>query len=386
MPRSLSIAADEQIPFVHRALSDFSRITLLDGHKINKRSIKDADALLVRSITPVNETLLDSTPIRFVGSATSGIDHVDLGYLEKAGIKFAHAPGSNARAVAEYVLSSLFAIAELRGFSLTDKTVGIVGCGHTGSRLASFLRTLGVNCLLNDPPLVKTGADGPYVDLIDIFDADIISLHVPLSYEGNFATYGMVNDAFLSRLKKNVILINTSRGEVVDENSLITFKHHNPEAILILDVWRNEPGINPELLQQTLLATPHIAGYSLGSKIRAGVMLLRALAAFFGLKTDVMPFSDPFPAEKGGLIELEKLEEDAIRCAVMRSYDIRSDAVVLRHLVNLPTAEQGRYYDSLRKNYPLRHEFTDFLIRARDIDEDTASRLGQLGFSPDIAA
>lgn len=356
-----------------RAFAGAADVTLLDGRGIDPPAVREADALLVRSVTPVNAALLKGSAVRFVGSATSGIDHIDRAYLASAGIEFAHAPGSNARPVAEYALASLFALARRRGFSLRDKTVGIIGCGHTGSHLARFLTALGVSCLKNDPPLARKGAAGAYVALETVFAADIISLHVPLNYEGADKTHKLVNRRLLSNLKRDVILLNTSRGAVIDEAALIRFRRQNPRAMLALDVWRNEPRINPALLAETAIATPHIAGYSRGARLRAARMLLAALAAHSGHEAEI---TDSRPAQK----HILEAGQDIIPRAVMRACDVEGDAGLLGGLGGLEEPQRGEYFDNLRKNYPLRREFSDYIVRARGMAPDTASRLRQLGF------
>ena len=277
MAQSLSIIADRQILLANEAFSKFGDVKLVDGRSIDQQMVKHADVLLVRSVTQVNESLLKDSKVSFVGSATSGIDHIDLEYLEKSKIYFSHAPGSNARSVAEYVLSSLLVAAEYHGFPLSDKTVGIIGCGQVGSRVKRFLQALGVRCLLNDPPLFDLTQDQSYVELDHLFEADIITLHVPLTLDGEYPSYKLVNKSFLDRLKSDVIFINTARGEVVDEIALLGFKKSNPTSSLILDVWCNEPEINTDLLRETFIATPHIAGYSYDGKLKATAKLAEAL-------------------------------------------------------------------------------------------------------------
>lgn len=375
MSQPLSIVADQQILFAKEAFSDFGKVTLVDGRSIEQQTIENADVLLVRSVTRVDKALLENSPVRFVGSATSGIDHIDLAYLENSDIYFTHAPGSNARSVAEYVLSSLFAVSELHEFSLAEKTVGIIGCGQVGSRLKRFLNALGVKCLINDPPLALSTGDNLYVELEEALTADIISLHVPLNLDGEFPTKDLLNKSLLSRLKADVILINTSRGEVINEIDVLEFKKNNPDSTLILDVWRNEPEINLDLLQQTLIATPHIAGYSLDGKLKATRILLDALIEYTGHEAETSNLS--FLDQEQHTLELEN---DIVQLAVMQSYDVRSDAVALRNLVTFEEKECAAYFDSLRKNYPVRREFTCRIIRSDNMSNEVADQLEQLGF------
>lgn len=381
MTASLSIVADQQILFAKEVFSNFGTVELVDGRSINQASVKNADVLLVRSVTKVNEALLKDSQVSFVGSATSGIDHIDTDYLEKSKIHFTHAPGSNARSVAEYVLSSLFATAEYNGFDLTKKTVGIIGCGQVGSRVQRFMEALGVRCLLNDPPLSEQNPNADYVDLDRIMEADIISLHVPLTTDGKYPSHNLVNEQFLSRLKPDAILINTSRGQVIDEAAVLSFKEANPKATLILDVWCNEPLINIDLLQQTFIGTPHIAGYSYDGKLKATRVLAEALQCKTGVNlTDTATLHAEYMTDT-----IEYNDENAIQLAVMRTYDVRSDAIALGSVSGLTPEERGMYFDSLRKHYPIRREFTNREINTKNLNEKMKQSLQDLGFKVGMA-
>jgi erythronate-4-phosphate dehydrogenase len=376
MPASLTIIADRQILLAEETFSRFGKVELVDGRSIDQSSVKNTDVLLVRSVTQVDESLLKNSKIWFVGSATSGIDHIDTDYLKKTNISFVHAPGSNARSVAEYVLSSLLATAEFNNFDLTKKTVGIIGCGQVGSRVKRFLESLGVQCLLNDPPLAEQGTTESYVGLERVLEADIITVHVPLTIDGKYPTSKLVDKSFLDRLKADVVLINTSRGEVIDESVLLSFKETNPESTLILDVWCNEPGININLLQQTFIGTPHIAGYSYDGKLKATKMLAEALLAQTKNMPDIAQVLTPEPVTD----TIEYNDDTAVQLAVMQTYDIRSDAIALRELISMPSGERGVYFDSLRKNYPIRREFTNRRINTKNLNNEMKQCLLELGF------
>ncbi len=376
MSQPLSIVADQQILLAREAFSVFGNVQLVDGRSIDQDAVKDADVLLVRSVTKVNETLLKNSKINFVGSATSGIDHIDTDYLQKSNITFSHALGSNARSVAEYILSSLFVTAEQQNFSLTEKTVGIIGCGQVGSRVKRFMDALGIKCLINDPPLADQESSHDYVELDEIMTADIITLHVPLITDSKYPTSKLVNKGFLDKLKPNAVLINTSRGEVVDETALLIFKQENPEATLILDVWCNEPDIDINLLQQTFIATPHIAGYSYDGKLKATEMLFAALNEYTEMKQED---TDLAKQEQ----ELISIDDNQSQLAVLQSYDVRSDAIALRDIVNIDMEKRGNYFDSLRKNYPVRREFTNRTVRINS-NNNISSQLQQLGFKIEI--
>lgn len=381
MSASLTIVADRQILLAEETFSRFGKVELVDGRSIDHSTVKNADVLFVRSVTQVDESLLKNSKIGFVGSATSGIDHIDTDYLKKSNICFAHAPGSNARSVAEYVLSSLLATAEFNNFDLTKKTVGIIGCGQVGSRVKRFLESLGVQCLLNDPPLAEQGLTESYVGLERVLEADIITVHVPLTIEGKYPTSKLVDKSFLDRLKADVVLINTSRGEVVDESALLSFKETNSESILILDVWCSEPEININLLQQTFIGTPHIAGYSYDGKLKATTILAEAFLA----QTKNMPDIAQVVTPESVTDAIEYNDDTAVQLAVMQTYDVRSDAIALRELISMSREERGDYFDSLRKNYPIRREFTNRRINTKNLNHEMKQCLLELGFKTGAA-
>jgi len=216
----MKIIADQQISHVAQAFSEFAEVTLYNGREITAEEIHDADVLLVRSVTAINANLLEDSQVKFVATATSGLNHVDLDYLRQNNIGFTHAKGSNARSVAEYVLSSLFVLADQHDFKFKDKTVGIIGCGEVGSRVVKLLETIGVKTIMNDPPLKAESGNEQYRDLHEVFSADIITLHVPLTKDGPCPTFNLLDEKFLSQLNDNVILLNTARGGVINEAAL----------------------------------------------------------------------------------------------------------------------------------------------------------------------
>lgn len=376
MSQPLTIVADKQILLAEETFSRFGRVELIDGRSLDNSTIKNADVLLVRSVTKVDFSLLKNSKVAFIGSATSGIDHIDTEYLKKNNISFVHAPGSNARSVAEYVLSSLFAIAEYENFDISKKTVGIIGYGQVGSKVKYFLESVGTKCLLNDPPLAEQESEESYHELEQILKADIITLHVPLTTGGQYPTSQLINESFLDKLKPNVILINTSRGEVVDESALLSFKATNPDATFILDVWCDEPEISINLLRQCFIGTPHIAGYSYDGKLKATKILAKAL---FKYTKNVLNDGDVSSLEPiNHIIDCDDVS--AVQLAVMQAYDVRKDAAALRELISMPTAEHGTYFDNLRKNYPIRREFTNRKINTKKINKAMRQCLSELGF------
>ena len=369
----LQIVADENIPYVVRALKELGAVTVLPGRSITPADVQGADALLVRSVTQVDETLLADSSVRFVGSATIGTDHVDQAYLQERGIAFAHAPGSNAESVVEYVLAALLRLSVERGEALRGKTVGIVGCGHIGGRLARRLPALGVRVLKNDPPLAAEEG-GTFVALADVLEeADVVTLHVPLTRRGAHATYHLIGEKELAQQQSGGWLINASRGPIIDGEALVAARADGRPAALVLDVWEGEPTPDPGLLRQTHLATPHIAGYSYDGKVQGTVMLYDALTAYF----DVPRRWDAEVAFAPGLDDQltltppdQSLSETAwLDALVQQMYAIKADDVRLRELLDLPADEHAAHFAGLRKDYPRRRAFSRHRLAAEAVPQ-----------------
>jgi len=373
----LLIVADQQIAFVAEAFSVFGEVRLCKGREITSAIISDADVLLVRSVTPVNEALLKGSRVWFVGSATSGTDHIDRQYLADNNIRFVHAPGSNARSVAEYVLSCLMVLQAIKSVRLNELTVGIIGCGHVGSMLHQFLEVLDVPYLLNDPPLRDERDDPHYRPLHELFQADVISLHVPLSREGHYPTYRLVDANFLAHCKSGMTLINTSRGAVVDEAALLKHLNTDNSFKIMLDVWEHEPEINRDLLAKSLIGTPHIAGYSLEGKVLATKILYQALAEMADF--DVRHWCSSLSMELTDKIVLKDSEE-SIQQAILSHYDVREDSNRLKDMFLQQRERGGDYFDMLRKKYPARREFTSSTIQLSRQDDAQEKMLSGLGF------
>jgi len=361
----LQILADANIPCVEDAFSRFGRVQKKQGRAIGPSDVATADVLLVRSVTPVGPTLLDGHDLRFIGSATIGTDHVDRAYLRRRGIPFAHAPGSNADSVADYVVVALLMLARRRGVSLRDRTVGIVGCGNIGSRLARRLPALGMTVHKNDPPLAraaeKEGALHEFVPLDTVLDeADIITLHVPLKETDPDPTHHLVDAAFLNRLSDGTWLVNTSRGPVVDGDALLEARTQGPVGAAVLDVWENEPSPDPALLEAVDVATPHIAGYAYDGKVRGTAMLYEALCKQLGV--------EPTWA---GTATIQPMSKDALQCMppdprlpttewrfhlALQGYDLPADAAALSDLVDRPPGARADGFKRLRAQYRQRRE------------------------------
>ena len=277
----MKIVADKAIPFVEPFFSTLGEVELLSEAELTATSVRNADCLVVRTVTRVNEELLARSRARCVASATSGTDHIDLDCLRRRGILVFDAKGCNAGAVAEYALSGLFALSADNGLELKGKIAGIIGCGNTGGRLRQLLNAIGIETRVYDPFIRDQNGSLVFQELDEVLDADIISLHVPLTTTGEHPTWRMIGRDFLKRLKTDVTFINTSRGGVADERELLRFAKRNPASRLALDVWDNEPCINQELLAAATLATPHIAGYSLDARVNATRRVYEQARDFF---------------------------------------------------------------------------------------------------------
>ena len=378
----MKIVADENIPCVQQAFASLGEVSLLPGRGLQAAQVRDADILLVRSVTRVDAALLEGSSVRFVGSATIGFDHVDRDYLQQQGIGFATAPGSNATSAAEYVVSALMVLSEQQGFELAGKTVGIIGCGNVGSRVRRKLSALGMQCRVNDPPLQTGGGHDDFVSLDEVLQADIVTVHVPLTRDSRHPTFHLVNETFLERLKPGAIFINTSRGAVADNRALAALLASRDDLSVVLDVWEGEPAISASLLQQVDLGTPHIAGYSYDGKLRGTEMIYRAACEYFAQPV-CWHAADELP--RVASIDLRSRGAGntlAVATAiVLAAYDVRQDDARLRSTLSLSAAERASAFDRLRKEYPVRREFTEATVLLDEPAGELGELLSGLGFS-----
>ncbi|HEX2969377.1 MAG TPA: 4-phosphoerythronate dehydrogenase PdxB [Bacteroidales bacterium] len=370
----MKIVADDKIPFLKGALEKYAEIIYVPGKEINNGIIKDADALLVRTRTKCNEELLKGTAVKFIGTATIGYDHIDTQYCEKNNIKWTNAPGCNSSSVQQYITASILRIAHDHHFNPADKTIGIVGVGNVGSKVEKTAKILGMNVMLNDPPRERKEGKKDFVLLGDIlYNADIITVHVPLITEGEDNTLHLFNEKSFKKMRKGTWFINSSRGEVTDtvslKRALLNDKIH-----AVLDVWENEPEIDLNLMHLAFIATPHIAGYSTDGKANGTAMSVNALAKFFGLPLkNWYPENVPAPADTDFLIDCKgKSDFDIIREAVNHSYNIDRDDMRLR----LSPGD----FEKQRGDYPLRREFPSYKIRLKSGNKEIHKMLKELGF------
>jgi len=370
----MKIFYDENMPFAAEFFADIGQLVPFAGRELTARAVADADVLLVRSITQVNQQLLaENKQLSFVGTATIGVDHIDQQYLFTRNIPFFSAPGCNAVSVAEYVISALVIMAERYLLDIFSLTVGIVGAGNTGSRLSEKLSALGIKHVLCDPLLEKSGDKRNFVSLAQALTCDVISLHVPLTRDGDHPTYHLLDQQKLSLLSEKQILINACRGEVVDNQALLAMKKAGHQLKLIWDVWENEPNILTELIEHTEIATAHIAGYSLEGKARGTEMLYRALCNHLDLPVKIA-LKQLLPLATITKINInQNFDEILLNQLVKMVYDVRRDDSIFRQQI----FTQG--FDHIRKTYPARREFS-----ALSISADMQTKLDvphQLGFT-----
>ena len=361
----MKIVADENIPQVYEAFSDLGEVELLPGREIARVHLLDCQCLLVRTVTQIDRRLLDDTAVEFVGTATVGTDHVDLIYLENNHIAFSNAAGCNAEGVSEYIISGLFALSEHKGFDPFDLKAGIIGCGNIGSRLLQKLQALGIETLINDPPLEEAGTlDYQFVDFDTILSkCNFISLHVPLTREGDHPTFHLFNQERLQQLNRNCILVNAARGSVVDNDALLDLLERRSDLTVFLDTWENEPDISRALLQQVDLATPHVAGYSVEGRLRATQMILDAACEHFS-HTSNWQMGDYLP----DIIALEPLQSsnelEFWQQLFKHHHDIWQDHLSLTNSRNLSDADFARHFESLRRVYEQRFEYDRYRLPA----------------------
>ena len=358
------IVADENIPLLDAFFAGFGEIRRVPGRSIDRATVEQADVLLVRSVTNVNRALLEGSKVRFVGTCTIGTDHLDLEYFNEAGITWSSAPGCNARGVVDYVLGSLMTLAEIEGVDLTQRTYGVVGAGEVGGRLINVLKGLGWNVKVCDPPR-QAAEGGDYVSLEQIIEqCDVISLHTPLTRSGNSATWHLFDQQRLQQLKPGAWLINAARGPVVDNAALREVLLEREDLQAVLDVWEAEPEVDVALAELCVLATPHIAGYSLDGKQRGTAQIYQAYCEFIDQPASIQ-LNDLLPAPWLSQVTLHADSDPAWALAMLCRgvYDPRRDDADFRRSLVGSVAEQRAAFDVLRKQYPVRREIEGLKVR-----------------------
>lgn len=376
----MNIVADENIPLAAELFGALGQVQLYPGRSISAGIVNNADVLLVRSVTPVTESLLKNSQVRFVGSTTIGVDHIDTNYLNQRAIGYCNAPGCNAQSVVEYVVSVLSVLSEQQAFRLQEKSIGIVGRGQIGSRLAGTMKNLGLQVVAHDPPRRDRGETDLY-DLQEALACDIISIHVPLVTDGPYPTNKLLSSEHFEDLTESQILINSSRGNVLDEEALLQKLKKPGRPTVVLDVFDKEPAINVELAKLCHFATPHIAGYSLEGRTNGSEMVYRKLCQYSGLpiRKNAQQFL-PEPALQRLEFSADSDVEYALNTCIRACYDVRTDHFSLRHSLSLEPALRALVFDSLRKNYRRRQSFGKTRVRVPDKCPAMKQSLAAVGF------
>lgn len=373
----MKIVCDNKIPFLKGVLEPYAEVVYLPGKETTPEVVRDADALITRTRTICNEALLKGSSVKVIASATIGYDHIDTAWCERNGILWKNAPGCNSHSVEQYIASVLCTLARRFSFSFKDMTLGVVGVGNVGSKVARTAGLLGMKVLLNDPPRERREGPEGFTDLDTIVEkADIITLHVPLFKDGPDRTWHLFDRKRISRLRPDQILINSSRGPVVDNSA---FK----EALLrgalkagVLDTWEKEPELDRELLGALAIATPHIAGYSADGKANGTAASVRTVSECLGLPlTDWSPRDIPAPTQRldFSIDARGKSLQDILSEAILHTYDVREDDARLR------VAPEA--FETLRGDYPIRREPTAFTLRPSGASRGASTTLSSLGFN-----
>jgi len=393
----MKIVCSSSMPFAREAFGTLGEVTVLEGRSISAEDVKDATLLLVRSTTKVDRELIEGSRVKFVGTATIGIDHLDVEYLRDRGVHWCAAPGCNATSVSEYITAALLCLAERHCFSLQGRTIGVVGVGNVGSRVILKAQALGMQVLANDPPRQRTEGDNVslqtdagmietevrFVDLEHLLaEADVVTLHVPLTREGRDKTFHMLDDKVLNRVKPGCIVINSARGAVVDTNALIGTIRSSKVSHAVIDTWECEPAYSAELLGVVDLGTPHIAGYSFDGKVRGTEMVYLEACRFLSCNpgwdsADVLSsYNNPVY-----ILDAAGRSDEELLCEIIRSsYDICADDRHLRETLVDDPRLRAKEFDRLRKDYPVRREFPFTRLNLCHATESLRDRVSRLGF------
>ena len=341
----MKIVCDNKVRFLGNVFNGVADVEFVPGREISPEIVKDADALIVRTRTHCDEKLLKDSNIKFIGTATIGYDHIDTKYCEQNNIFWTNAPGCNSGSVCQYIASVLVSISTHYAIDLKNKTIGVIGAGHVGTKVIKAAKLLGMNVLVNDPPLqLSANKEYDFCSLDYLLQhADIVDIHVPYTASGEFATHHLCNDGFISKMKDGAVLINSSRGAVADNQAVLDALTQNKLLTAVLDVWENEPDINRELLNRVFIGTPHIAGYSVDGKANATMQIVRSLSKFFNLGLD--NWTPDTSEYQGYVLDYNKVADYE---SVLKSYNVLTDSQLLKS-----SPEKFEYF---RENYPTRRE------------------------------
>ncbi|MFP4029646.1 MAG: 4-phosphoerythronate dehydrogenase [Candidatus Brocadiia bacterium] len=378
MPR---IAADQNVPYVKEIFGELGSVETYVGRELERKHLENADVLVCRSTKKIDAQLLENTTVGFVGTATIGTDHVDKEYLDSRGIEFANAAGSNANSVSEYITEALLVLAQRAGRHLEGSSLGVIGCGNVGSQVVQKAKALGMKVIQNDPPLARKTREPRYRPLKEALGCDFVTVHVPLTREGQDATYHMVGRNFIGAMKPGAVFLNSSRGAVVDEEELVEALRSGEVSAAALDVWDGEPDIDAELLRLVDIGTPHIAGHSLDGKAAGTQMIYEAACQFLGVNPSAKVRNLlPAPDLPETIVGDGGEPEETVKQTCQRVWNILDDDAILREMLDLEPDERADYFDNVRRNYAVRREFYNTQLKFEECSEETKDKLLGLGF------
>lgn len=365
----MKFVIDDKIPYINGVLEQYGEVLYIPGKDISPKHVNDADALIVRTRTKVNESLLKDSSIKFVATATIGFDHIDREYLKQNNIAWTSCPGCNSESVGQYMTSVFIELAEKHSLNLKGMTLGIVGCGNVGKKVKVKAEALGMNVLVCDPPRAENEGPDGFSELETLVkESDFLSLHVPLFNDGPLKTFHMANAELFKEMKNSAFIINTCRGEVINNADLESALRNGDIKGAVIDVWENEPEINLELLKLVDICSSHIAGYSADGKSNGTSMSVQAVSRFLGLQhNDWFPDNVPMPEK---LISVSKSGFDGVKEAVRKTFDIMTD--------DKPLREKPESFEFNRGNYQLRREFHNYTVEC--LHSETLETLKKLGF------
>ncbi|MGR5235073.1 4-phosphoerythronate dehydrogenase [Vibrio rotiferianus] len=376
----MKIIVDENMPYAEELFSQLGEVILKPGRTLTADDLVDVDALMIRSVTKVNAELISkANKLKFVGTATAGMDHVDQALLQEKGIFFTSAPGCNKVGVAEYVFSVMMVLAQQKGFSVFDKTVGIIGAGQVGSYLEKCLKGMGINVLINDPFKQEEGDSRSFTPLAELIEnSDIITLHTPITKDGPHPTHHLIDNTVLNGLRSEQILINAARGPVVDNQALKQRLLKNDGFTAALDVFEFEPEVDMELLPLLAFATPHVAGYGLEGKARGTTMIFNSYCEFLNNElrahaSDLLPTA-PVPT----MVLNRAWDEATLHNITQLIYDVRKDDALFRREISKPGS-----FDLMRKNYWDRREYSAVTLMGNETCN--LAPLAELGFQVEVS-
>ncbi len=377
---AMKIIVDENMPYAEELFSQLGEVILKPGRTLTADDLIDIDALMIRSVTKVNAELISkANKLKFVGTATAGMDHVDQALLKEKGIFFTAAPGCNKVGVAEYAFSVMMVLAQQQGFSVFDKTVGIIGAGQVGSYLEKCLKGMGINVLINDPFKQEAGDPRSFTPLAELIEqSDIITLHTPITKDGPHPTHHLIDEKVLNGLRGDQILINAARGPVVDNQALKQRLMKQDGFTAALDVFEFEPEVDMELLPLLAFATPHVAGYGLEGKARGTTMIFNSYCEFLNNELRAHA-SDLLPTAPVPTMMLDRAWDEAtLHNITQLIYDVRKDDALFRREISKPGA-----FDLMRKNYWDRREYSAVTL----VGNETCNLapLAELGFQIEVS-